>query len=122
LCLVMFFLQGPIVGLFNPSAEAQEYLPMVYISYLIATPLLWAMSFVLPSALRATGDVIYPMVVSIISMLALRVTFSYIFAIPMGMGIMGIWLAMYLDWVVRSAFFVPRMLGNKWRGKGISAQ
>ena len=120
LCLIMFFLQGPIIGLFNPSPESLELMPMVYISYLIATPLVWATSFVIPAALRATGDVIYPMVVSIISMLALRVTFSYIFAIPMGMGIMGVWLAMYLDWIVRSGFFIPRILGNRWKGKGIA--
>jgi len=120
LCLVMFFFYGPIVGLFNPSEEALSYLPAVYISSIIVTPLVWSMSFVLPSALRATGDVVFPMVVSIASMLLLRVTFSYVFAIPMGMGIMGIWLAMYLDWIVRSAFFVPRLLGNKWRGKGIA--
>ena len=121
LCLAMFFLQGPIVGLFNPSPEAMVYMPAVYISNLIATPLFWALSFVLPAALRATGDVVYPMVVSISTMLIIRVVFSYVFAIVLGMGLFGIWLAMYLDWAVRSCFFLPRLLSNKWRGKGIMA-
>ncbi|MDR2183324.1 MAG: MATE family efflux transporter [Clostridiales bacterium] len=121
LCLVMFFVQGPIFALFNPTDEALSYLPMVFASYLIATPLIWSISFVIPAALRATGDVVFPMVVSIFTMLILRVAFSYLFGILMGMGIMGIWLAMYLDWAVRSAFFLPRLLGNKWKGKGIMA-
>ncbi|MCL2397367.1 MAG: MATE family efflux transporter [Defluviitaleaceae bacterium] len=121
LCLIMFFVQGPIFGLFNPSDEALGYLPLIFISCLIVTPLIWSTSFVLPAALRATGDVIYPMVVSIISMLALRVAFSYIFAIWMDMGIIGIWLAMYLDWAARSLFFVPRLLSGKWKGKGIAS-
>jgi len=121
LCLVMFFVRNPIFSLFNPSEEAMGYLPTVFITYLVVTPLFWAVSFVLPAALRATGDVVYPMIVSISTMLVIRVAFSYIFAIALGMGIMGIWLAMYLDWVARGAFFLPRMLGNRWKGKGISA-
>jgi len=121
LCFVLFFLQEPIVSLFNPSDEVLRYLPAVYFSTLIATPLVWATAFVLPAALRATGDVLYPMVVSVSTMIAVRVALSYVFAIMMGMGVMGVWLAMYLDWLARSAFFVPRILGNKWRGKGIGA-
>ena len=121
LCFVMFFVRQPIFALFNPSEEALSYLPMVFISYLVVTPLFWGISFVLPAALRATGDVVYPMVVSISTMLVIRVAFSYIFAIVMNMGIMGIWLAMYLDWIARGAFFLPRLLSGKWKGKGISA-
>ena len=121
LCIVLFFIQRPIFGLFNASDEAMAYLPAIFISYLIATPLFWATSFVIPAALRATGDVVYPMIASIISMLVLRVGLSYIFTIILDMGIMGIWLAMYIDWIGRSALFIPRMLGNKWKGKGIKA-
>ena len=121
LCFIMFFVRQPIFALFNPSEEALSYLPMVFISYLVVTPLLWGVSFVLPAALRATGDVVYPMVVSISTMLVIRVAFSYIFAIVMNMGIMGIWLAMYLDWAARGVFFIPRLLRGKWKGKGIKA-
>jgi len=121
LCIIMFFVRNPIFALFNPSDEALSYLPMVFITYLVATPLFWAVSFVIPAALRATGDVVYPMVVSISTMLIVRVASSYVFAIVLNMGIMGIWLAMYLDWVARSAFFVPRLLSGKWKGKGIKA-
>ena len=120
LCLALLFFQRPIVGLFNPSPEALEYMAPVYISNLIATPLLWSIAFVLPAALRATGDVVYPMVVSVSTMLTIRVLFSYVFAIVLDMGVMGVWLAMYLDWVARSIFFTARLLSNKWKGKGIS--
>ena len=121
LCFVMFFVRNPIFALFSPSQEAMAHLPMVFITYLIVTPLFWPASFIIPAALRATGDVVYPMVVSISTMLLIRVAFSYVLAIVMGMGIMGIWMAMYLDWVARGAFFLPRLLSGKWKGKGISA-
>ena len=121
LCFIMFFVREPIFALYNPSDEAMEYLPTVFTTFLITTPIFWAVSFILPAALRATGDVVYPMVVSICTMFVVRVALSYVLAIVLGMGIMGVWLAMYLDWVARGAFFLPRMLGNKWKGKGISA-
>jgi putative MATE family efflux protein len=120
-CAVMFFVRNPIFALFNPTDEALSYLPAVFITYLAVTPLFWAISFVIPAALRATGDVVYPMVVSVSTMLIVRVAFSYVLAIFLDMGIMGIWLAMYLDWIARGAFFLPRLLSNKWKGKGIGA-
>jgi len=65
--------------------------------------------------------VVYPMAVSISTMILVRLLFSYILGIVFGMGIIGVWMAMYLDWVARSAFFIPRMLRGKWKGKGLKA-
>jgi Na+-driven multidrug efflux pump len=36
-----------------------------------------------------------------------------------GFGVIGVWIAMLADWVVRIAFFVPRFLGHKWEIMGI---
>jgi len=116
---ITFLIRNPLFALFNPSPEALQLLPMVVISYLIATPLVWSISFVVPSSLRATGDVLYTMIVSISSMMLLRVAFSYVFAIVLGWGVIGIWLAMYLDWIGRSLLFLPRLLSGKWKGKGV---
>lgn len=33
----------------------------------------------------------------------------------MGMGAIGVWIAMVLDWVFRVIMFVTRFLGNKWQ-------
>lgn len=35
------------------------------------------------------------------------------------MGLLGIWVAMFIDWVVRAAFFVTRYLGSKWLTKRV---
>ena len=32
----------------------------------------------------------------------------------LGMGVFGTWVAMIIDWVVRSIFFVLRFLRGKW--------
>lgn len=117
--LLIILLRNPIFATFNPTAETMEYLPTIIISYLLIAPFFWPASFVLPACLRATGDVVYPMIVSISTMFAVRIALGFVFGILLGMGIAGVWIGMYLDWVARSAFFIPRMLRGKWKGKGL---
>ena len=119
--LLIILFRNPIFATFNPTSETMEYLPTIVISYLLIAPFFWPASFVLPACLRATGDVVYPMIVSISTMFTVRIALGFVFGIVLGMGIAGVWIGMYLDWVARSAFFIPRMLRGKWKGKGLKA-
>lgn len=76
---------------------------------------LWPLSFTLPNALRAANDVRYTMVVSIFSMAAFRLAFSYVLGVVLGMGAIGVWLAMVMDWIFRVSCFVTRFLRGKWK-------
>lgn len=44
-----------------------------------------------------------------------RVGFSYILAVQLHMGVIGVWYAMYIDWVARTIAFTLRWHGGKWR-------
>ena len=79
--------------------------------------LLWPLSFVLPNALRAANDVKFTMIVSIASMACWRVGFSYIIGVRMGMGAIGVWIAMVVDWVCRVTCFVTRFRSGVWKEK-----
>ena len=112
-CLLI--LQPWILSLYKVTDEARDLAKtLIYIHNLCAL-VLWPLSFVLPNALRAANDVKYTMAVSIFSMCAFRVLFSYILGYQMGMGAIGVWIAMVLDWVFRVSMFVVRFLGNKWQ-------
>ena len=50
-------------------------------------------------------------------MWAMRVGLGYLLAMPLGMGIAGVWLGMVLEWAVRSIIFWARFLGKKWYQK-----
>ena len=76
---------------------------------------LWPLSFVLSNMLRACNDVRYPMCIAIFSMVAFRIGFSYILGVRLGMGALGVWYAMLLDWVFRSICFVGRYLHGDWK-------
>lgn len=81
--------------------------------------LIWNLSFTLPNTLRAAGDVKFTMLISIISMIALRVALAYLIGGYFGLGVFGVWVAMMIDWVVRSVFFLARYLGGKWQDKKV---
>ena len=118
-CIPAFFLLGPIVSLFYTTDEMLVILRPVLITLVIAMPTAWSSSFVTPSALRATGDVKYAMTVSVLSMVFVRVAFAYILGVFFELGILGVWISMYMDWGVRSVFFLGRMHSGKWMGKGV---
>ncbi|WP_367925496.1 MATE family efflux transporter [uncultured Ruthenibacterium sp.] len=81
--------------------------------------LLWPASFTLPNALRAAGDVRYTMSVSIFSIWAFRFGFGYLLGAQMGMGAVGIWIAMLLDWSFRGVCFIVRFARGKWKEKKV---
>ncbi len=78
---------------------------------------LWPLAFVLPNALRAANDVKYTMYVGIGSMVACRIFGSWVLCVQLGWGAMGVWTAMIIDWICRTAFFVPRWASGKWKSK-----
>ena len=49
-----------------------------------------------------------------LTVVLLRVGFSYVFGTLMDLQVRGIWYAMYLDWIGRSIFFLWRYRSDKW--------
>lgn len=95
----------------------EEIIPTIYtltIMIAVAQPILWASSFVMPSALRAAGDSNFTSVASLLSMWLIRVVLGYVLGITLGFGIIGVWTAMITEWVVRGAIFYKRFKGEKW--------
>ena len=122
--LVMGVLNGsilifvrPLVGIYELSGETMELSIILACIHAGFAMLLWPLSFVLPNALRAANDVKFTMIVSIASMACWRVGFSYIIGVRMGMGAIGVWIAMVVDWVCRVTCFVTRFRSGVWKEK-----
>ena len=56
----------------------------------------------------------YCTVASLIIMWVVRVFGGYVLGTLFGMGVMGVWIAMALDWVARAIVFPVRFMGDKW--------
>ena len=119
-CVIIYVFMSPMLSLYEITDEMMAILRPVIIILCIVTPIFWSASFVGPAALRATGDVKYAMVVAIASMVFVRVALAYILGVLLGLGILGVWLSMYADWVVRAVFFMLRIKSGKWQGRAIT--
>lgn len=106
-----------LLGLYNISAETHQLAWLLVFIHCACGIVLWPVSFVLPNALRAANDVRFTMMVSIASMMIWRLGFSYVLGIGFGMGAVGVWIAMIIDWVCRSLFFAGRFVSGKWKTK-----
>lgn len=79
-------------------------------------------NFMFGNSLRGTGDVIFPVVVSVTSMWGFGVILAYILGIILGYGIMGVYVAFLFDESFRSFLLFLRWKSKKWEGKGIINQ
>lgn len=68
----------------------------------------------LGKGLRATGDVNFTTAISLFTTIGVRLILSILFGIILNMGVMGIALAMCLDWTVRGIIFWIRFRQGKW--------
>ncbi|WP_419245943.1 EmmdR/YeeO family multidrug/toxin efflux MATE transporter [Serratia sp. NFX21] len=78
---------------------------------------IWAASWVLPAGLKGARDARFAMWVSMLGMWGCRVVAGYTLGIVLGMGVVGVWLGMFMDWAVRGALFYWRMVSGRWLWK-----
>jgi len=114
-----FIFMDQLVGLFSLSPEAHELAKSFLRIHCISMALGWSMSFILPNALRAAGDARYVMIVAVASMWVVRVSAAYIFVFALGMGPLGVWVAMGSDFAVRGISYFLRWIGGKWQEKRV---
>lgn len=104
-----------IIFVYNLSPETSAMVREIIIMHSVCAIFIWAPSFTIPNTLRAANDVTFCMVVSVVSMWIFRIGFSYILGQYAQLGVLGVWMAMIIDWAVRSVFFIARYRGTKWQ-------
>jgi Na+-driven multidrug efflux pump len=71
-------------------------------------------NLILVNSLRAAGDVHFPLYIGLFSMWFFSVGFSWLLGIRLGPGLVGVWIAMTIDWLFRAVCFVIRYKREKW--------
>lgn len=77
-------------------------------------------NLVVIACLRGTGDVLYPTLCAIFSMIFVSTLGSYVFAVVLDMGIYGLWIANAADECLRGVLMVIRWKSGKWRTKRLT--
>lgn len=112
---VFFFVFAPqLVGIYQASEATTKMAVEVIRWHATLAIFFWIPSFTLPNTLRAAGDVIWTMVIAIVSMWTFRIGTAYIFSYYFDMGLLGVWIAMTIDWIFRAICYVMRYKGTKW--------
>lgn len=116
--ITLIFTQ-PLISVFNLTPEAAQMAVEIMRLYAACSMVLWLPSFTLPNALRGAGDVNFTMWVSMISMWVFRVGFSYLLVDYMKTGIIGVWIAMVIDWIARDIAYIIRYFRGEWLKKKV---
>jgi Na+-driven multidrug efflux pump len=115
----VFIFSKHLISLFNLSPEAAAFAHSFLSIHCISMAFGWAVSFALPNALRAAGDVRFVMLAAVISMWLVRVSAAYLLTFTLGFGPLGVWLAMGADFVVRGTFYCTRWIRGRWQEKEV---
>lgn len=65
-------------------------------------------------SLRGAGDTRYVAVISLITIMLLRPTLSYLLVYPVGLGIIGGWMAFFVDQYMRLLLTYRRFASGRW--------
>lgn len=77
------------------------------------------LNLVLIFAVKAAGDVFYPVKIGIVSMWLVSTLLAYLLGIGLGWGLIGIWVAMGADELLRGALMWRRFRSGQWKGKKV---
>lgn len=115
---VLILLRVPLLHIFtdDPSIIALAASVM-----LVDLFLEWgrATNITLIFSMRAAGDVHFPVLVGIASMWGIATLGAYVLGLPLGLGLVGIWIAMAADEITRGFIMIWRWRAGGWRGKRI---
>jgi len=103
-----------IIRLYGLSEETAEIAKQIIVINNVCAIFIWPLSFSLPNMLRAASDVTYTMVTGVASMWIFRILCAVLLAKYWGFGVIGVWIAMIIDWAVRSVCFCLRYRSGKW--------
>ena len=117
--IVILFVAPLIAGYYNLSAEAYGMAVTVIRYHSVCCMMIWPLAFTLPNAMRSAGDARFTMSVGVLSMWIGRIAMAYLIGVYLGVGLLGVWIAQTLDWVIRSVFYVVRFHGHKWEEKSL---
>ncbi|BDH45273.1 MATE family multidrug exporter [Salmonella enterica subsp. enterica serovar Choleraesuis] len=107
---------GLLASFYTSDPEVREVVKVLLWLNAAFMPI-WAASWVLPAGLKGARDARFAMWVSLLGMWGCRIVAGYILGIMLGMGVVGVWLGMFLDWAVRGVLFYWRMISGRWLQK-----
>ena len=113
---LIFACVGPVCRLSGLEAESGAIVARMMLLITVVKPFVWPLAFTPANAMRAAGDVRFSMALSVLSMWIFRVALCTVLIRIFGFGVLGVWIAMFVDWTNRAVCYTIRFLRGKWMG------
>jgi len=108
---VIYLLRDSIIPLFTTESEiAALTATLIAGSIILEAGRVFNLIFI--SALKAAGDIKFPVKMGILSMWGWGVAMSYLFGVHWGYGVIGAWMAIAFD-----EWFRGLIMARRWRSK-----
>lgn len=108
-----------LLPLYSLETETKRLILIIVAIHNLFSAFIQPFSGPLSSGLRAAGDVRFTMWASLFSTVVCRTILSFILARQLGMGVIGIALAMGLDWCIKALLDILRFRSGKWKDKRV---
>lgn len=112
---LIFLITPLLIRIFAVSEQTGRMILWLVLIHNVANAIVFPFADPLRKGLRAAGDAIFTMGISLFTTIGVRLIFSILFGIVLNRGVIGIALAMCLDWTVRGVIFWIRFRQGKWK-------
>lgn len=124
--VILFVFVDGLMAMYNITPEGVELSKQLILVHIVIALVIYPLGFLTPPIFQSAADVRFSMVVSATSMWVLRVALGYLLALEtvsvfglftisgFGMGIWGVWIAMFADWVLRTVVYTVRYVSGRW--------
>ena len=108
-----------LLPLYDLSQETKTLILIIVAIHNLFSATVQPFSMPLSAGLRAAGDVQFTMWASIFCTVVCRTLLSFILAKWLGLGVIGIALAMAMDWCIKAGLDIWRFRSGKWKGRHV---
>ncbi|MCQ1529967.1 MATE family efflux transporter [Lutispora saccharofermentans] len=115
---VFYLFALPLAKIFSTDQEVIDMVVKVLRIIALVQPFVCS-TLVITSALQGAGDTKFPMCSTLIGIWGFRVLGVYILGLKLKMGLVGVWLAISVDLIIRGIILMIRFMNGKWKDKKI---
>lgn len=101
-------------GLFTQTQSVQTQVVTV-LRFMFFFQWTSAFSHIMTSAIQGTGDTKSPLYITLAGNIIMRIGAGYFLAVVCGMGLVGIWIGIVLDFLLRGCFLTYRFKKENWK-------
>lgn len=118
LAIAMALIGSLIAPIFTDDATTQNLILSLLLVWIFVEPGR-AINLTVISALKGSGDVVFPVQIGIVVMWGVGVFFAWLLGIHWAWGLVGIWIGVGLDEWVRGIIMIFRWRSDAWVSKAL---